>query len=230
MDTFYDLVGNRGFGEGYNRPNENDKYYIWHVLSAIGNSIGNVMYSNVLHYTDLVANVDTCKTKQLQSFLNLFGLDMCLLDSSDGVPSEVISLIDTLSISKRYLLKNPIVSEELTKAIKSYRGEGNRSVVQKTQYDVDWYYRNIPNSFTIGKTNNSLVSSVSTDCDSVYGDYELTYDFDYTIDGHANIGISDFMVMRVYKNDNNMSLVKITDHNKIEHYILSSNNLVVGRL
>lgn len=96
--TFHDLVGNRGFGEGYNRPGEPDSHYIWEVLSAIGEGIGTALYSNVLHYTDLVANVDTCKVKQLQSFLNLFGMNMTVYDEDNPFPIEIQNLVDTLSI------------------------------------------------------------------------------------------------------------------------------------
>lgn len=119
-DTFHDLVGNRGFGEGYNRPNEYATHYIWDVLSAIGEGIGAVLYSNVLHYTDLVANVDTCKTKQLQSFLQLFGMELTVYDGKNPMPVEIQSLVDTLSISKKYLFRSPLISEELKAQIEGY--------------------------------------------------------------------------------------------------------------
>lgn len=231
MDTFHDLVGNRGFGEGYYKEDERERHYIWEVLSAIGNGIGNVMYSNVLRYTDLVANVDTCKTKQLQSFLDLFGMDMKILDTSDGVPVEVMNLIDTLSISKKYLFRNPIVSEELKKAMNEFRTPQDRkSITQREELNSRWYYENIQNNFRIEKTNCQLASTDRTDGDLIYGEYAPTYDKAYEISGVVS---GEYALCRAYENENGVVLAKISktvDKDVESRYVLSANGLFVGEI
>lgn len=231
MDTFHDLVGNRGFGEGYYRENEREKHYIWEVLSAIGNGIGNVMYSNVLRYSDLVANVDTCKTKQLQSFLDLFGMGMKILNTSDGVPVEVMNLIDTLSISRKYLFRNPIVSEELKKAMDEFRtAQDNKSITQREELDVRWYYENIPNNFRIERTNCQLESTQRTDGSLIYGEYSPTYDLAYEM---SDIVSGEYVVCRTYTNENGVVFAKIAksqDKNTENRYVLSANDLFIGEV
>lgn len=48
--------------------------YVWNVLSAIGDDIGNVLYSNIANYIDFVSNIDLCKTRALRSMLKQIGI------------------------------------------------------------------------------------------------------------------------------------------------------------
>ena len=240
-ETFHDLVGNRGFGEGYNRPNEQDKYYIWNVISAIGEGIADVTYSNVLHYTDLVANVDTCKSKQLQSFLDLFGMKMQIFDNNNQLPVEIQNLIDTLSINKKYLFKSSLITDELRDRIEKYGSNNDISldnntspVISKYEQDNTWYYKNIPNSFKIERTKEEFSSSEKTNGNSIYGEYTQTYDIGYGLDDVNDTKLSNFIILRRYQNDYGTSILKVADplcaNNDHTYYILSTDSLFVGSI
>ena len=72
---------------------------------------------------------------------------------------------------KKYLFKNDIISDQLKYYIDNYKG-----IITQSHKDKDWYYKNIENSFYISKHSNELSSSISTDCNDIYGEYKLVYE------------------------------------------------------
>lgn len=108
------LVGNREFKKGYCEfacGNTTSQSYIWQALSAASQSLGEEVYSNVLHYIDNVSNVDVCKVKSLMSMMKIVGIDYLVLDKISHYPIEIQKLIDILSINKRYLLDNAFIKQ-----------------------------------------------------------------------------------------------------------------------
>ena len=75
-------------------------------MSAIADDLGETIYSNVLHYIDNVSNVDVCKVRALRSMLSMVGTNYKVIDKIRFYPIEIQSIIDILSINKKYLLNN----------------------------------------------------------------------------------------------------------------------------
>ena len=131
--TLGDFVGNAEFSCGsedykadvsaarsgaYTAPNA--KSNIWHVLSAIGQDIGEITYANVKNYIDIVSNIDMCKTRALMSMMKNVGMDYSVIGDIDNFPLEVLNLIDIFSIDKKYLLDNDKIKEDLIQDIRHY--------------------------------------------------------------------------------------------------------------
>ena len=106
-DTLGSFVQNEEFKAGYvdlANGKDTSTAYVWKALSAIGQDVNSIVYSNVLNYVDAVANIDTCSTKALKSMMKLVGSSYELFGNLDMLPIEVMQLLDVLSISKKYLL------------------------------------------------------------------------------------------------------------------------------
>lgn len=121
VKTIGSLINNREFSKGYldfESGKKTPNTYVWEVLSAIGDDVGQVIYENVLNYVDDVSNVDLCKIKPLRSMLSSFGIDYSVLNNIDLVPIEVMNLIDVLSINKKYLLNEKVLDSRLVEEIR----------------------------------------------------------------------------------------------------------------
>lgn len=106
-DTIGSFINNREFSRGYDEyktGNLTENSYIYYSLSAIGQEFGERLYSDVIHYVDNVANVDTCKVKALKSMMYFLGIEYKVISNLDLFPVEVIDLIDVLSLNPKYLL------------------------------------------------------------------------------------------------------------------------------
>lgn len=76
---------------------------MWKALSAIGQDVNSIVYSNVLNYVDAVANIDTCAVRSLKSMMKLVGSSYDIFGNLDMLPIEVLQMLDILSISRKYL-------------------------------------------------------------------------------------------------------------------------------
>ena len=140
VDTMGSLVGNREFGRGYCEfacGQTTSKSYIWQALSAASQSLGEEVYSNVLHYIDNISNVDVCKVKSLMSMLKLIDSNYLMLDKVQHYPIEVQKLIDILSINKRYLLDNTYIKQSFIDDMASSGAISNVLSVYDTSCIVD---------------------------------------------------------------------------------------------
>jgi len=86
---------------------------LYKALSAVTDEIGNVLYLNIKKYIDFVSDVDVCKIKSLKSMLQLFGFNKTIFDNLENLPKELIDLINVLSINKKLLLRDGVVTKEL---------------------------------------------------------------------------------------------------------------------
>jgi hypothetical protein len=75
--------------------------------------MGEITYSNVRNYIDLVSNVDTCKVVALNSMLNNFGVNYKGVKHIDKYPIEILALMDVFSINKKFLLDNKKIKDDL---------------------------------------------------------------------------------------------------------------------
>ena len=106
VDTLSQAVTNKEFLMGKLQLDANEKTsysYLWEVLSAVGQDIGETLYSNVLNYIDNVCNIDVCKISALKSMLKAYGIKYTLFDNLDIFPTKIADMLDLLSINKRYL-------------------------------------------------------------------------------------------------------------------------------
>ena len=109
VKTIGSFINNREFSNGFVEflnGKQTEKSYIWNCLSAIGDEIGDTLYLNVKKFVDFTSNVDLCKIKSLASMEIEYGLGTRMLQSVSNFPSELLSLMDILSIDKKYLFKN----------------------------------------------------------------------------------------------------------------------------
>jgi len=81
-------------------------------LSATAGDIGNTLYLNIRKYIDFVSNVDLCKIRSLKSMLYMFGFKNTLIDGFFMLPTEILNLMDVLSINKKYLIKAGVLKKE----------------------------------------------------------------------------------------------------------------------
>ena len=136
--TLGSFINNREFGEGFRRAvqsqTEDRDTYVWNALSAIGNRMGEITYSNVRNYIDLVSNVDTCKVVALNSMLKNFGVNYKGVKHLDKYPLEIVSLMDVFSINKKFLLDNEKIKEDLVNDISSNCVSENRSTIDDNLY------------------------------------------------------------------------------------------------
>lgn len=110
VDTAASLAGNRDFLEGYVdyvNGDETPKSHIWNVIGAVGNDIGNTIYTNIQNYIDLASNIDTCKIVALRSMLNIEGCDYSIFNDIDLLPPEILDILDVMSIDRKILISHP---------------------------------------------------------------------------------------------------------------------------
>lgn len=106
-DTIGSFINNREFSKGYDdfkNGNVNERSYIFSALSAIGQEFGERLYSDVIHYVDNVANVDTCKIKALKSMMYFLGIEYKVISNINLFPVELLDLMDILSLNPKFLL------------------------------------------------------------------------------------------------------------------------------
>lgn len=115
VSTLGSFINNDDFARGFidfqNGNNDTSKAFIYNVISAVGDQIGDTVYSNVKNYIDFVSNVDLCKVRALRSMFQMLGFDNTILDCIDSLPLEIVNLLDILSIDKNRLLKTRIMSD-----------------------------------------------------------------------------------------------------------------------
>lgn len=119
-DTLGGFINNREFSYGYKDyavGRKSGYAYVWEVLSAIGQDVGETIYSGVLNYIDNVSNIDLCKVQALRSMISSFGLNYSVLNNIDLVPNEVRDLIDVLSINKKYLMQTDVMKKEFVSVL-----------------------------------------------------------------------------------------------------------------
>ena len=110
------LVNNREFSRGfadYLQHGASRDAYVWECLSAVGDQIGETLYTNVQNYVDFVSNVDMCKVKSLRSMMKMLGFDYTIFDDFDLVPAEVIDMLNVVSIDRKYLLDSKTLKTAL---------------------------------------------------------------------------------------------------------------------
>lgn len=133
--------------------------YVWNVLSAIGDDIGNVVYSNVASYIDFVSNIDLCKVRALRSMLKQIGLDYRTFDQLNDFPIEIQNLMDILSVSRRYINDSRVVREELVNALHESGAVTDVSAsIQSAQKEIDKL-----NSKSVSDENKVVDSEVFDD-------------------------------------------------------------------
>lgn len=123
--SFIDVIGthvnNEEFGEGYvemkTAPVDTKRSFIWKALSAVGTDLGQVFYENVLNYVDNVSNVDLCRVKALMSMMRMLDIDYQVIEKINYYPIEIQSLIDILSINKKYLFNNKFIKQDFIEAL-----------------------------------------------------------------------------------------------------------------
>ena len=106
-DTIGSFINNREFSKGYDdfkNGNVTEKSHIFSALSAIGQEFGERLYSDVIHYVDNVANVDTCKIKALKSMMYFLGIEYKVISNINLFPVELLDLMDILSLNPKFLL------------------------------------------------------------------------------------------------------------------------------
>lgn len=108
------FINNNDFAKGFidfqNGDTGTSRAFVYGVLSAVGDQIGETVYSNVKNYIDFVSNVDLCRVRALRSMFQMLGFDNTVLDCIDGLPLEIVNLLDILSIDKSRLLKTSILA------------------------------------------------------------------------------------------------------------------------
>lgn len=148
--------------------------YIWKALSAIGQDVNSIVYSNVLDYIDAVCNIDTCSIKSLKSMMKLVGSSYSIFGNIDMLPLEVMQLLDVLSISRKYLLQDDKVKSSFAEDIQQ-----NNVVDYDEKIDSClWKYQYLRNAFIISAPDLPQCMN------GIYGRYDLIDDNAYSyIDG-----------------------------------------------
>ena len=110
------MIQNRQYSAGFKKfaaGKDTRDAFLYKALSAVSDEIGNVLYLNIKKYIDFVSNVDICKVKSLRSMLRLFGFNKTIFDNVDSLPKELLDLMNVLSINKKLLLRDGVVTKEL---------------------------------------------------------------------------------------------------------------------
>lgn len=121
IKTLADFTNNREFGLGYYNNADDDSNlvtidkdsYVWAALSAVGEDVGDVLYTNVAHYIDMASNIDLCKIKSLRSMISSVGLEYSIFNSLEFLPLEVAQVFDVMSINKKYLMSADVLNKKL---------------------------------------------------------------------------------------------------------------------
>lgn len=125
--SFVDVIGNfiqnndfsNGFKKFQNREIDDHEAFIYQVLSAASDDIGQTIYDNVKRYVSYISDVDVCKVKALKSMLQLFGFKYTIFDKFDSIPKELLNLIDVLSISRKFLISDGWLKKDFVQLLSS---------------------------------------------------------------------------------------------------------------
>lgn len=172
-DSLGSFVQNAEFSKGFVKflnSDDDASAYVWKALSAIGQDVNSIVYSNVLNYIDAVSNIDTCKLKSLKSMMKLVGSSYDIFGNIDMLPIEVVQLLDVLSISKKYLLdsskfKQALVDDEEPLISAEYGSAEDQML---------WKYQYLRNAFVLSADDLPPCQN------SIFGEYVLEDDFAYS--------------------------------------------------
>lgn len=89
------------------------------MLSAASGDIGQTLYDNVKRYISYISDVDVCKVKSLKSMLKIFGFKYTIFDKMNGIPLEILKLLDLLSINRKFLVRDGWLKKEFIEALSS---------------------------------------------------------------------------------------------------------------
>lgn len=162
--TMASLVGNQGFSSGacdFFSGHSTNNSGVWQSLSAIADGLGEDIYSNVLNYIDNVSNVDVCKVRSLRSMMLAIGAKYLVVDKIQFYPIEVQSLIDILSINKKYLLNNQFIKSSFIDALCESGVAYLSNTVLSSPYVVSCEYDSSENPIlsTVLSANATSISS-----------------------------------------------------------------------
>ena len=121
ISAVFDLVGNKQYKSAeYDvlcSNAKNSDTYVWHALSAVGQSVGSILHESILNYIDNVANIDTCNIRSLQSMIKTIGTNYTVINDINTFPIEVQNYIDIFSIQRELLLNSDKVKKSLADKI-----------------------------------------------------------------------------------------------------------------
>lgn len=178
-ETLGSFIQNNDFASGFNRfqnlssdCTQDHNVFIYTMLSAIADEIGQTVYDNVKNYIDRVSNVDTCKIKSLKSMLKLFGFSYTLFDQIEKFPQEILNLADILSIDKKYLLKTSLLDPEFFNEL--VEKAANPRAVDDPLFHrcVDFRRLTTTNSYVLRGVGSSFSSSMTIDAKKIFGVYQ----------------------------------------------------------
>ncbi len=180
-ETLGSFIQNNDFASGFNRfqnlssdGTQDHNAFIYTMLSAIADELGQTVYDNVKNYIDRVSNVDTCKIKSLKSMLKLFGFTYTLFDQIEKFPQEILNLADILSIDKKYLLKTSLLDPEFFKELVEKAANPRAADDPIFSYCVDFRRLTTTNSYVLRGVGSSFSSSMTVDARKVFGVYQQT--------------------------------------------------------
>lgn len=173
VDTLSQAVTNKEFLIGKLQLDANEKTpysYLWEVLSAVGQDIGETLYSNVLNYIDNVCNIAVCKISALKSMLKAYGIKYTLFDNLDIFPTKIADMLDLLSINKRYLKDTNVFDRKFISQL----------IDENNNVAVDMYSNNKTASmlYQYFRTRISM-SDDSNQTLPFLGNYALSNDYSY---------------------------------------------------
>lgn len=123
LSVFFDLVGNREFKRAQlsslYTDAETSETSFWRALSAVASETGEEIVSNILHFSDSVADVDTCKVPQLYSMATALGVELDGWRQYCAMPLELQKLVDFLSMKREALLDRTLVEDKLADTVLS---------------------------------------------------------------------------------------------------------------
>lgn len=173
IDTLSQAVTNKQFLEGKLQLDSGEKSsytYIWEALSAIGQDVGETLYSNVLNYIDNVCNIDVCKISALKSMLKAYGIRYTLFDNLGIFPPKIAYLLDLLSVNKKYLRDSSVFNRSFVAMLVS----PSIGVAEKVYENVDidkMLYQYFRNTITVSDDRNNNMPFI--------GKYQMTADYSY---------------------------------------------------
>ena len=155
VNTYGSMIQNRPYSKGFKKfsvGKDTRDAFLYKALSAVTDEIGNVLYLNIKNYIDFVSDVDVCKIKSLKSMLQLFGFNKTIFDNLENLPKELIDLINVLSINKKLLLRDGVVTKELLQSLMESDGRyytDADEAVYLDEYKINFrkYFQN--NSYTL---------------------------------------------------------------------------------
>lgn len=213
--TVASLTNNRDYASGYYQLLENlktDRTSFWETLSAVGEDVSNVIYENVLHYIDNVANINTCKTIALESVARSLGNNdfSVLRNIAESVPVDILKLIDILSINKTYLLDTrKFNSEFVNDIIERCHNDDISSVISGNMENLEEEEKE--QFITSGNISQEKYSIYITD---IFFN-ELARKTFQTYDGEENS--TDFVYLNLLSNDilssnvNDLTMDRVTE-------------------